>query len=103
VALLFVWLVAVLLLVIPELITGTFYLLVIGIGAFVGAVVAWLGGNELVQGGAGSAVALGGACYVHHWHVAGGNGDARHDNFLDLGQPVLLEGWINEPAGMARV
>jgi len=97
------WLVAGFVLVIAELMTGTFYLLVIGIGAFVGAVVAWLGGNELLQGVAGSAVALGGAWYVHHWHVARGNGDARHGNFLDLGQPVLLEGWINEPAGMARV
>ena len=97
------WLVAGFVLVIAELMTGTFYLLVIGIGAFIGAVVAWLGGNELLQGVAGSAVALGGAWYVHHWHVAHDHGDARHGNFLDLGQPVLLEGWINEPAGMARV
>src|SRR3954467_8167323 len=97
------WLVAGFVLVIAELMTGTFYLLVIGIGAFVAAVVAWLGGNEIVQGVAGSAVALAGAWYVHHWHVAHNRRDEGHGNFLDMGQPVVLESWTNETAGVARV
>jgi membrane protein implicated in regulation of membrane protease activity len=97
------WLVAGFILVTAELMTGTFYLLVIGIGAFVGAVVAWLGGNEIVQGVAGSAVALAGAWYVHHWHGPPHRRDEGHGNFLDFGQPVLLESWTNEPAGIARV
>lgn len=97
------WLVAGFVLVTAELMTGTFYLLVIGIGAFVAAIVAWLGGNEIVQGVAGSAVALAGAWYVHHWHAANQRLDEGHGNFLDFGQPVLLESWTNEPAGIARV
>src|SRR3954470_18088723 len=97
------WLVAGFVLVIAELMTGTFYLLVIGVGAFFAAIVAWLGGNELVQGVAGSAVALGGAWYVHHWHVAHDRGGGGRGNFLDFGQPVLLESWTNEGAGIARV
>lgn len=97
------WLVAGFVLVIAELVTGTFYLLVIGIGAFVGAVVAWLGGNVLVQAVVGSVVALAGAWFVHHWHVSRKHLETGGDNFLDRGQSVVLESWTNEPAGFARV
>ena len=41
-----IWVIAGFVLVIAELLTGTFYLLVIGIGAFAGALVAWLGGTS---------------------------------------------------------
>lgn len=96
------WVIAGFVLVIAELVTGTFYLLVIGVGAFAGALVAWLGGDALLQAFVGSAVAVGGALYVHHWHGAHRMGD-RRDNLLDRGQPVVLEGWSNEAAGLARV
>ena len=98
------WVIAGFVLVIAELVTGTFYLLVVGAGAFAGAVVAWLGGNELVQAVVASAVALVGAFLVHNWHVR--NRDAvgtKGDNFLDRGQPVVLEGWVNEASRVARV
>jgi membrane protein implicated in regulation of membrane protease activity len=96
-----IWVVAGFVLVIAELVTGTFYLLVIGAGAFAGALVAWLGGNELWQALAGSAVALAGALGVHHWHTK--NRGPSGSNFLDRGQPVVLEGWSNENAHIARV
>ena len=96
-----IWVVAGFVLVIAELVTGTFYLLVIAVGAFAGALVAWLGGNELVQAIVGSVVALGGALGVHHWHA--GNRGPAGSNFLDRGQPVILEGWANENARIARV
>jgi membrane protein implicated in regulation of membrane protease activity len=98
-----IWAIAGFVLIIAELLTGTFYLLVIGLGAFAGAVVAWLGGNELWQALAGCAVALGGAFGVHHWHVANRGNDPKGSNFLDRGQPVVLEGWVNESAHIARV
>lgn len=97
------WLIAGFVLVIAELVTGTFYLLVIGVGAFAGAVVAWAGGNELVQAVVGGTVAMGGAWYVHHWHVAHRQRDAGFANLLDRGQAVVLESWTHEPTGMARV
>jgi membrane protein implicated in regulation of membrane protease activity len=97
------WLIAGFVLVIAELMTGTFYLLVIGLGAFVGAMVAWFGGNVLLQAFIGSAVALAGAWFVHHWHATQRDVDSGVSNFLDRGQPVVLEGWTNEPAGFARV
>ncbi|HEY4999407.1 MAG TPA: NfeD family protein, partial [Usitatibacter sp.] len=30
-------------------------------------------------------------------------GDPKYGNFLDRGQPVVLEGWANETARIARV
>ena len=98
-----VWVIAGFCLVIAELLTGTFYLLVIGFGAFAAALVAWLGGNPLVQTLVGGIVAIAGTGYVHRFVRAGRPaGDAR-ENLLDRGQPVVLEGWSNEAAGLARV
>ena len=98
-----VWVVLGFVLVIAELLTGTFYLLVIGFGAFAAAAVAWIGGNELVQAIVGGIVALGGTAYVHRFHHAGRADLNREQNVLDRGQPVVLEGWANEAAGLARV
>ena len=90
-------------LVIVELLTGTFYLLVIGVGFFAAALCAALGAGALVQAMVGSAVALLGGWLVHHWHEGQRAKDAGRSNLLDRGQPVVLEGWANENAGIARV
>jgi membrane protein implicated in regulation of membrane protease activity len=96
-----IWVVAGFALVIAELVTGTFYLLMVGLGAFAAAGAAYLEWNLLAQAAVGSVVAVVGAVLVHHWHAAqrkiGGS------NLLDRGQPVVLEGWTNEAARIARV
>ena len=97
-----IWVIVGFVLVIAELMTGTFYLLVLGVGAFVAALAEWAGAPVLVQAIAGGIVAIGGAMLVHHWHGNRGPSDGR-SNLLDRGQPVVLEGWANEPAGLARV
>src|SRR5579859_1722437 len=91
-----IWIVAGFALVIAELVTGTFYLLMIGLGAFAGAAAAWFDTNLLVQALAGSTVAVVGSLLVHHWHSAQRN--VGGSNLLDRGQPVVLEGWANEAA-----
>jgi membrane protein implicated in regulation of membrane protease activity len=96
------WLIAGFVLVIADLVTGTFYLLVIGLGAFAGAGMAWAGAHAVVQSFTASVVALVGVWVVHHWHARRRPGK-KGDNCLDRGQPVVLEGWSNEPAGIARV
>ena len=96
------WVIVGFVLVIAELTTGTFYLLVLGAGAFVAALVSWAGGGLLLQSVVGGLVAIGGALLVHHWHGARGPSDGRA-NLLDRGQPVVLEAWANESAGLARV
>ena len=97
------WVVVGFALVIAELLTGTFYLLVIGVGFFAAALCAWAGANFILQAVVGSAVALAGAWLVHHWHESQRLKDAGRSNLLDRGQAVVLEGWTNESAGIARV
>jgi membrane protein implicated in regulation of membrane protease activity len=98
-----IWVIAGFVLVITEMLTGTFYLLVIGLGAFAGAAAAALGLNPLVQAIVGGAVALAGVYAVHHWRVSNRADDPGGSNFLDRGQAVVLEGWANEEARIARV
>jgi membrane protein implicated in regulation of membrane protease activity len=97
------WIIVGLVLVIAELVTGTFYLLVLGAGAFAAAIASWAGANAIVQAFTAGLVAVGGAIGVHHWHEAHRRKDEGQANFLDRGQAVVLEGWANEPAGLARV
>jgi len=73
------------------------------VGAFAGALAAWLGASIFIQAVVGSAVALAGAWAVHHWHFANRKDDQGRGNLLDRGQPVVLEGWSNESAGIGRV
>jgi membrane protein implicated in regulation of membrane protease activity len=98
-----IWVIAGFVLVIAELLTGTFYLLVIGMGAFAGAGVAWLGANAIAQAGVAGIVAVIGAWLVHMWHDAQPKDTPHTSNFLDRGQPVVLESWANEAAQVARV
>ena len=51
----------------------------------------------------GGVVAVAGAWLVHLWHVAAAATSREGSNFLDRGQPVVLEGWANETANIARV
>lgn len=98
-----IWIVAGFALVIIELMTGTFYLLVLGIGAFAGALVAWIGAPFLVEVAAAGAVASVGTWLVQRWHKAQKRTQDPHANQLDLGQPVNFEQWVSQPDGMARV
>ena len=97
------WVVAGFVLVIAELVTGTFYLLVVGIGAFAGALSAWAGGNGVLQAVVAGAVALVGTWLVNRWHRAQPKNLPGTSNFLDRGQAVVLESWANEEARVARV
>ena len=97
------WTLAGFALLIAELLTGTFYLMVVGAGAFAAAAAAALGAGILVQAMVGSAVALLGTWVVNLWHRRQPKDPPGGSNFLDRGQPVVLEGWANEAAGLARV
>lgn len=98
-----IWVVAGFALIIAELLSGTFYLLVIGVAAFAGALMAYLESGIFVQGVVASALALVGAFVVNRWHKAQPKSVAGRANLLDRGQPVVLEGWVNESARIARV
>ena len=95
-----VWLVAGFILVIAELVTGTFYLLVLGVAAFVGAGVAYSGGSLLAQAIVAAVFAVVGTIWVHRYRHALGSQRMRG---LDVGQPATFESWINKSVGHARV
>lgn len=96
------WLIAGLALIIIEMMTGTFYLLVLGIAAFAGALAAFLGSGSLWQVlcvGIVAAVGL----YIVHRRNQSHTDAARPERSLDHGQAVTLESWVDQHAGRVRV
>lgn len=95
-----VWLAAGFVLVIAELVTGTFFLLVLGIAAFVGSATAWFGLGFWVEALCTSAVAVAGVFWVRQQR----NTMTRPDMAsLDVGQAVAFDAWVNLEQGAARV
>lgn len=90
-------------LVVAEMVTGTFYLLMLALGAAAAAVVAHLGGTAAVQLAVG-AVAGGGA--VTAWHLLRPErrappAQSNPDVNLDIGARVQVPAW--QADGTARV
>ena len=87
-------------LLIAELLSGTFYLLVLAVAAFGGGAAAWLSDSLWVQVLVFSFIAVAGMIAIHKYR-RDHSGPAMPS--LDAGQPVTLESWINLPARHARV
>ena len=96
----FLWAILGLTLVIVELLTGTFYLLVLGIAAFGAALVAWLGQPFGVQAIVAAAIS-GFGCYGVHVYRA--KNSTRQMAHVDAGQPASFENWVDQGARLARV
>jgi len=94
------WAAAGLILVIAELVTGTFYLLVLGVAALAAAAVALLGAGFWVQAMVSSALAVVGVIWIQRRR-------SRMQPLAmvspDVGQPVSWESWVNERDRLARV
>ena len=94
------WVVAGIALVITELATGTFYLLVLGIAAFAGAGVAWFGQSLWLAAVVSAAVAACGVIVVNRYRAPrAGGGEVP----LDVGQNAVFESWRSENDRLARV
>ncbi len=87
-------------LVIVELLTGTFYLLVLGIAAFGAALAAWVGQPFGVQAIVAAAIS-GFGCYGVHVYRA--KNTTRQMAHVDAGQPASFENWVDQGARRARV
>jgi membrane protein implicated in regulation of membrane protease activity len=96
------WLLAGLLLVVVELMTGTFYLLILGIAAGIGSVVAFFEHSFWIQALIAAISAIIGGMLVHHYHRAANAGPSK-DSDNDIGEPVSIETWVSEPDRLARV
>lgn len=96
----FLWAILGLTLVIIEMLTGTFYLLMLGVAAFGAAFAAWIGQPFPVQAFVAAAIA-GAGCYGVHLYRAR-NATQQMPN-VDAGQPASFESWIDAGARLARV
>ena len=94
------WAILGLVLVITELVTGTFYLLMLALAAFGAAAVAYFGQGFPVQSVVAAAVAAIG-CYGVHVYRARISTDKMPQ--VDAGMPANFENWIDPGARRARV
>ena len=94
------WAIVGMVLVITELLTGTFYLLMLGIAAFGAALAAWLGLDFGVQAIVFLVVA-GVGCYGVH--VYRSRNSAQQMAPIDAGMPANFESWVDAGSRLARV
>jgi len=96
------WLLAGLFLVVVELMTGTFYLLILGIAAGIASLIAFLGQPVWLQAVVAAIAAAVGGALVHRYHRAA-NATSPKDHSNDIGETVTIESWVSEPQRLARV
>lgn len=87
-------------LVIAELLSGTFYLLILSIAAFAAAGASWVGQPFAVQVIVATVAAAIGVWQVYSYRS---RNRAQQMPSVDAGQPANFEAWIDQPAGLARV
>jgi membrane protein implicated in regulation of membrane protease activity len=94
-----VWWILAAVLIGAELLTGTFYLLAVGIAFAIGGVAAWLGASVPMQLLTAGVLSVVGTMVAHRWRRA--RGEPPQQQGLDIGQSVQVEAW--HPDGTARV
>ena len=94
------WVIAGIALVIAELATGTFYLLVIAVAAFAGAGIAYLQQSFWLAAVVSVAVAAAGVIVVGRYRAPR---VAKAGASLDVGQNAVFESWVSEGERLARV
>ena len=94
------WAVIGLALVIVELVTGTFYLLMLGLAAFGAALAAWLGFEFSAQTVVAGVVSAAGCWGVHIYKA---RNRAQQMAPIDAGMPASFESWLDAGARLARV
>jgi len=94
------WAILGLVLVIVELVSGTFYLLMLALAALGAALVAWLGHGFPAQAVVAAVVGAGG-CYGVHLYRA--RADTKKMPPIDAGMPASFENWTDAATRRARV
>jgi membrane protein implicated in regulation of membrane protease activity len=95
-----VWLIAGFLLVIVELVTGTFYLLVLGVACFAAAGLAYAGSELAWEALVAAVVAVIGVALVKRYKKGI---EPKRMVGLDFGQQATFDSWVNKGIGQARV
>lgn len=90
--------------VVAELLSGSFYLLMLSLGPLAGGLVAWLGGELPLQLATAAAVSAGAVAALHLWrkqHPPREPAQANPDVILDVGETVMVASWQGD--GCAQV
>jgi membrane protein implicated in regulation of membrane protease activity len=93
------WWIAAAVLIGAELVTGTFYLLAVGIAVALGGFSAWLGGGLQLQFAVAGVLGVALTIAAHRWRLAHATPPAQPA--LDIGQMVHVQTW--NPDGTLRV
>jgi len=94
------WAIVALVLVIAELVSGTFYLLMLGVAAFGAAATAWLGHEFAAQCVVAAVLGAGGCYGVHVYRAASARNPMAP---IDRGMPASFESWLDSGSRLARV
>ncbi len=94
------WLIAGFILIIIELVTGTFYLLVLGIASVIAAAIGYAGGGFTWQAVGATVIAMAGVIWVRRFHRSS---QRTPMPALDVGQPTVFDAWVSEGTRHARV
>lgn len=94
------WLITGFVLIIVELVTGTFYLLVLGVAALFAAVIGYAGGAFAWQSVGATVIAVFGVIWVRRRHS---ESIPTRMQDLDVGSPTSFESWIDRSNARARV
>jgi len=94
------WAIVALVLVIAELLSGTFYLLMLAVAAFGAATAAYVGQSFPVQSIVAVLLAAGG-CYGVHVYRA--RSSVKRMAPIDAGMPASFESWLDAGSRLARV
>ena len=94
------WAITALVLVIAELLTGTFYLLMLAVAAFGAAGAAYVGLGFPLQCIVAAVLAAAGCYGVHLYRAKSG---AKRMAPIDAGMPASFESWLDASSRLARV
>jgi membrane protein implicated in regulation of membrane protease activity len=89
-------------LIILEMMSGTLILLVLGLSAFAGAAAAWFGFSFGIQALSAAGLAAMGMIVASSLKKKKAAGDKSNDS-LDIGHTVILDSWVSEKDGVAKV
>ncbi len=94
-----IWWIAAALLIGAELLSGTFYLLAVGVAVALGGLAAWLGASLPVQFAVAGVLGVALTVAAHRWRLARASPPLQPS--LDIGQAVHVQTWNAD--GTARV
>jgi membrane protein implicated in regulation of membrane protease activity len=94
-----IWWIAAAVLIGAELVTGTFYLLAVGVAVALGGVAAWLGAADAIQFVVAGVLGVALTIAAHRWRLKQATPQAQRS--LDIGQIVHVQTWNDD--GTLRV